>query len=128
MTLAKTIGKRLRNLREQNNLTQAQLQNRSALPSAYISSVENGHLVPELESLEKFARGLGIPLYQLFIGANQRAKFPRKYRNSMQQRLWGSAGDEARMLAQFRRHLGAMSERSRQLLIRVAATMSKLSG
>ena len=37
---------------------------------AYISRVEHGHTIPSLESLERFAAALGIPLYQLFYHSN----------------------------------------------------------
>ena len=32
----------------------------------YLSRVENGHTLPNLETLEKLAKALGIELYQLF--------------------------------------------------------------
>ena len=37
----------------------------------YISRVENGHTVPSIETLEKLARALEVPLYQLFYDSEE---------------------------------------------------------
>jgi len=61
------IGLRLRALREQKNLSQGDIQQRTGLLRCYISRVENGHTIPSLETLEKLAAALDTPLYQLFM-------------------------------------------------------------
>lgn len=61
-----SIGQRIRQLREQKGLSQGDIERSSGMLRAYISRVEHGHTVPSLESLERFAAALGIPLYQLF--------------------------------------------------------------
>ena len=60
------IGDRLRVMREGKNISQGEVEKRTGLLRCYISRVENGHTVPAVETLEKFARALEIPLYQLF--------------------------------------------------------------
>ena len=60
------IGKRIRQLREMKKLSQGDLEETTGLLRCYISRVENGHTVPSLETLERFAAALGVPLYQLF--------------------------------------------------------------
>ena len=60
------IGERLRALRETKKLSQGDIEKRSGLKRAYISRVEHGHTVPSVETLEKLAQALEIPLYQLF--------------------------------------------------------------
>ena len=60
------IGERIRELREQNGLSQGDIERTSGLLRAYISRVEHGHAVPSLETLEKFAAALDVPLYKLF--------------------------------------------------------------
>jgi transcriptional regulator with XRE-family HTH domain len=47
------IGDRLRELRRQKKLSQAQIENRPGLQRAYLSRVENGHTVPTIDTLEK---------------------------------------------------------------------------
>jgi transcriptional regulator with XRE-family HTH domain len=59
------ISDRLRQLRESKNLSQADIEKRTGLLRCYISRVENGHTVPAIETLEKLARALEVPLYQL---------------------------------------------------------------
>ena len=61
------IGDRLRALREDKKLSQGDIEKRTGLLRCYISRVENGHTVPAIETLEKMARALEVPLYQLFM-------------------------------------------------------------
>lgn len=60
------IGDRLRQLREAKNLSQGHIEQKTGLLRCYISRVENGHTVPAIETLEKLARAMEVPLYQLF--------------------------------------------------------------
>ena len=60
------IGDRLREMREEKKLSQGDIEKRTGLLRCYISRVENGHTVPAIETLEKMARALEVPLYQLF--------------------------------------------------------------
>jgi len=65
-----SIGQRIRQLREKKGLSQGDIERSTGMLRAYISRVEHGHTVPSLESLERFAAALGIPLYQLFYHNN----------------------------------------------------------
>ena len=60
------IGGRLCTLRKQRGFSQGDLQTATGLMRSYISRVERGHTVPSIETLERFAAALGVPLYQLF--------------------------------------------------------------
>ncbi len=60
------IGQRIRELREKQGLSQADIERRSGLLRGYISRIEHGHTVPSLETLERFAGALEVPLYRLF--------------------------------------------------------------
>ena len=60
------IGERLKELRELKKLSQGDVEKRTGLLRCYISRVENGHTVPSVDTLEKMARALEIPLYRLF--------------------------------------------------------------
>ena len=46
-------------------LSQGHIEERTGLLRCYISRVENGHTIPAIETLEKFARALETPMYQL---------------------------------------------------------------
>jgi transcriptional regulator with XRE-family HTH domain len=60
------IGERLRTIRESRNLSQGDIEKRTGLIRCYTSRVENGHTVPSIETLAKYAQALEIPMYQLF--------------------------------------------------------------
>jgi transcriptional regulator with XRE-family HTH domain len=60
------IGDRLRELRDSKQLSQGDIEKRTGLLRCYISRVENGHTVPAIETLEKMARALEVPMYKLF--------------------------------------------------------------
>src|SRR5437764_1328843 len=60
------ISDRLRAIREQKDLSQGDIEKRTGLLRCYVSRVENGHTVPSIETLEKMARALEVPMYQLF--------------------------------------------------------------
>lgn len=62
------IGDRLRELRSHKKLSQGDIEKRTGLLRCYLSRVENGHTVPTIETLEKIARALEVPMYQLFYG------------------------------------------------------------
>lgn len=61
------VGQRIRQLRLSRNLSQGDIEDRTGLLRCYTSRVENGHTVPSLETIEKLARALEIPLYRFFL-------------------------------------------------------------
>jgi len=70
------IGTRLKKLREERNLSQGDIEKRTGLLRCYISRVENGHTVPSLETLERLAASLELPLYQLFFAGDEPPTLP----------------------------------------------------
>ncbi len=68
------IGDRLRAIREAKRLSQDDIKERSGLKHSHISRVEHGHTVPSVETLEKLAHALEVPLYQLFYEGEERPK------------------------------------------------------
>jgi len=100
------IGDRLRVVREEKKLSQGDIEKRTGLLRCYISRVENGHTVPTIETLEKMARALEVPLYQLFYDGEEPPALPNlPKRQTADDIAWGSSGKEARVLALFRRQL-----------------------
>ena len=85
------IGERLRVLREQKNFSQGEVEKRTGLLRCYISRVENGHTVPAVETLEKFARALEVPMYQLFYDGEEPPRMPNlPKRKTADDIVWGS--------------------------------------
>ena len=120
------IGERLRLLREEKKLSQGEIQERSGLLCAYISRVENGHIVPSIETLEKMARALEIPMYQLFYDGEEPPKLPNlPKRKSANEIAWGSKGKDARTLAKFCHLFGRMKEGDRELVLYLTQKMAR---
>ena len=118
------VGERLRALREDKNFSQAEVEKRTGLMRCYISRVEHGHTVPAVETLEKFARALEVPMYQLFHDGEYPPELPnlptRKNGNE-----WGSKGKDARLLSQFSRLFGNMKKDDLNLLLHMAKKLAK---
>jgi transcriptional regulator with XRE-family HTH domain len=117
------IGDRIREIREQKNLSQADIEARTGLFRCYVSRVENGHTVPSVPTLEKFARALEIPLYQLVYNGTEPPAPPVK-RESDSPAEWGSSGKSARFMKKLRRSLGRMDDHRRELLLELAKRMA----
>src|SRR6202051_505421 len=112
-------------MREEKKLSQGDIEKRTGLLRCYISRVENGHTVPAIETLEKLARALEVPLYQLFYEGEEPPKLPNLLkRKSADDIAWGSAGKEARYLNKLRRLLGKTEEGDRKLLLHMAQKMA----
>ena len=118
------IADRLRALREEKQLSQGDIEKRTGLLRCYISRVENGHTVPAIETLEKMARAMEVPLYQLFYDGEEPPKTPALPRSKAQDgAAWGHSGKHARVLNQFRGLLGRIDEEDRRLLLSMAQKM-----
>ena len=120
------IGDRLRDMREQKKLSQGDIEKRTGLLRCYISRVENGHTVPAIETLEKLARAMEIPMYQLFYDGDEPPKLPNfPKRKSSDDIAWGSSGKDARYLGKLRRLLAKTEDEDRKLLLYMAQKMAK---
>lgn len=119
------IGDQLRAMREEKQLSQGDIEKRTGLLRCYISRVENGHTVPAIETLEKMARALEVPMYRLFYDGEEPPKLPSlPKRKSSDDIAWGSSGKDARFLSKLRRLLGKAEEADRKLLLYLAQKMA----
>jgi transcriptional regulator with XRE-family HTH domain len=119
------IGDRLRELREAKTFSQGEIEKRTGLLRCYISRVENGHTVPAIETLEKMARALEVPMYELFYDGEEPPKMPNlPKRRSADDIAWGSTGKDARFLSKLRRLLGKSDEEHRKLILLMAQKMA----
>ena len=120
------IGDRLRDMREQKKLSQGDIEKKTGLLRCYISRVENGHTVPAIETLEKLARALEVPLYQLFYDGEEPPKLPNlPRRKSSDDIAWGSSGKDGRFFNKLRRLLAKTEEADRKLLLHMAQKMAR---
>jgi transcriptional regulator with XRE-family HTH domain len=68
------IGEKLKQLRESKKLSQGDIERRTGCLRCYTSRVENGHTVPSVQTLEKYAGALDVPLYRLFYDGEKPPK------------------------------------------------------
>jgi transcriptional regulator with XRE-family HTH domain len=119
------IGDRLRELRESKKFSQGDIEKRTGLLRCYISRVENGHTVPAIETLEKLARALEIPLYQLFYDGNEPPKLPNLLKRKTSDDIaFGSSGKQATYLHKLRKCLSKVAEPDRKLIMAMAQKMA----
>jgi transcriptional regulator with XRE-family HTH domain len=120
------IGDRLRALREEKKITQGEVEKRTGLLRAYVSRVEHGHTVPAIETLEKFARALEVPLYQLLYDGEEPPKLPNlPKRKTADDIVWGSKGKDARLLGKFCRLFSRMEAGDLGLVLFMAQKMAR---
>lgn len=118
------IGERLKELRESKKLSQGDVEKRTGLLRCYTSRVENGHTVPAIETLEKYARALELPLYRFFYDGNGAPARPKLPATGHAETMWGANANERRELSQFSRALSRMGDRQRRLLLAMAQRMA----
>ena len=116
------IADRLKAIREEKNMSQGDIEEKTGLLRCYISRVENGHTVPSIETLEKLARAMEIPMYALFYDGEEPPKIHTKLKESDG---WGGKGADARTFQRFRRLLGRTSKEDRKLLLFMAGKMAQ---
>ena len=109
------IGVRLRELREERNLSQGDIEKRTGLLRCYLSRVENGHTVPSLDTLSKIAGAMELPLSHFFSepgNSNGSKALPQL------------SDDELRFLSQIRRYSGNLNDSDRKLVIAMIKKMA----
>jgi transcriptional regulator with XRE-family HTH domain len=115
------VGERLKSIREVGQLSQGDIEKRTGLLRCYISRVENGHTIPSLETLEKMARALDIPMYQLFYSGDNEpitSRLPRPATKKLTTR-------DLRILTRLAPLLGRMKKRNKGLLLGFARKLSE---
>jgi transcriptional regulator with XRE-family HTH domain len=120
------IGTRLKKLREERNLSQGDIEKRTGLLRCYISRVENGHTVPSLETLERLAAALELPLYQLFFEGDEPPPLPNLSKRHSAEELGLSPEQEKelRFFDKVKRLLTRIDEKDRQLLLFMAQKLA----
>jgi transcriptional regulator with XRE-family HTH domain len=111
------IGVTIRSFRLQRGMSQGDIEKRTGLLRCYLSRVENGHTVPSLDTLQKIASALDLPLSQFFAEDT-----PRESATA------ALSEDEIRFLTQVQRYSSQLTESDRRLLLamvrKFAATAS----
>jgi len=122
-----SIGTRIRELREQKAMSQGDIEAKTGLLRCYISRVENGHTIPSLETLERFAAALEVPLYRFFYSGEDPSPTPNlTARRTLDELAMedGPVGVEARFLLKLRSMVGQMNEPDREVLLTLARRLT----
>lgn len=115
------IGDRLKTLRRAKNISQGDIEKRTGLLRCYVSRVENGHTVPSVDTIEKLARALEVPLYRIFTDDENVTK-PNLPPEVIRSRAANSK--QHRYLQTLSKLLARMSDERRRLLYHMAAKMA----
>ena len=121
------IGKRIRQLREMRKLSQGDIEESTGLLRCYISRVENNHTVPSLETLERFASALGVPLYQLFCEEGNTPETPNLTPRKTIEDIakdGAQAGSEDRFLAKIAQVSERLIPTDRRILLALAKKLA----
>ena len=115
------IARRLRELREHKDMSQGDIEEKTGLLRCYISRVENGHTIPAIETLEKMARALDLPLYALLYEGKGEAETGKEDEVSD----WASQGKGARQFRKFRQAIAGMSAEDRNTFMFMAEKVAR---
>jgi len=121
------IGTQLRKLREQKGMSQGDVEKATGLLRCYTSRVENGHTVPSLETLEKYAAAFDVPLYRLFYEGAEPPELPKLTpRENLEElaREQGQKGEEARFLLKLKKKLAKIAEPDRKVFLAMVQKMA----
>ena len=114
-------GDRLRAIREMKNMSQGDIEKRTGLLRCYLSRVENGHTVPSIETLEKYARAMEVPLYQIFFDSQgskpEELKRPKNAARKVSKK-------DASLVARLSQLVSRMDERNKKILVGIAQKMA----
>jgi transcriptional regulator with XRE-family HTH domain len=118
------IGTRLRALRDQKGLSQGDIEKSAGLLRCYISRLENGHTIPSLETLERLAVALDVPLYQFFYSSEGEVARPRRKSLDELAVQPGKAGEEARFFLQFKNVWARLGDPDRDVVMTLARKLA----
>ena len=121
------IGDRLKTLREAKNFSQGDIEKKTGLLRCYVSRVENGHTVPAVETLEKFARALELPLYHLMFDGDEPPTLPKSASPGKADSLESSRQGKV-LMRKLVPLLAKMSQDDRNLILFMAGRVCKKRG
>ena len=92
------VGNRIRLIRRQNHLTQAQLAEKAGISDNFVGLIERGEGHPTLDTLAKIAGGLKVRLSELFAEPENEAVSMEQAHKELQQLLKQRPLAEAQLL------------------------------
>src|SRR3984885_4698348 len=121
------IGARVRAERKARNLSQADLERRCGLARCRISWLEHGRAVPTIETLERIADALEIPVYRLFRDGDESVQAANaSSKSATNGNTRRSRKNVVRVLRELREQVSRMHEDDQHLLLFIARKMACL--
>jgi transcriptional regulator with XRE-family HTH domain len=108
-------------------MSQGDIEKSTGLLRCYISRIENGHTIPSLETLERFAGALDVPLYKLFYSGEGEAPTPNLLRRQSLDEMAeqpGEAGEEARFMLEFKNVVARLGDPDRDVVLTLAKKLA----
>ena len=121
------IGKRLRKIRDERGLSEGDIEHASGLLRCYISRVEHGRTLPSLDTPERFAAALDVPLYELFLSGDRLPTTTQlSPRHSLEELADepGPSGSDARLLLNLREVISRMANPDKAFLLDFARRLA----
>jgi len=94
------VGERFRRLLKEKKFSQGDIEKRTGLLRAHISIGENGHITPTIQTLEKFARALEVPLHRFVCDSDKPPKALNLLRQSPAETEWGDRRQRCKIAQQ----------------------------
>jgi transcriptional regulator with XRE-family HTH domain len=94
MKISNKVGLRIRELRRIAGLTQAELAEVANLSNNYIGAIERGQRSPALETIDKIAIALKVPVYELFIFGRYKRNKVYKATEELIKKVSGKKADD----------------------------------
>lgn len=69
--ILKEIREEITEIRKHKQISQKGLADKTGIPQANISKIENGHYIPSIPVLKRIAEGLGKRLYVKFVNIEE---------------------------------------------------------
>jgi transcriptional regulator with XRE-family HTH domain len=114
------VGGRLKAIRESKKMSQGDIEHKTGLLRCYVSRVENGHTIPAVETLGKFARAMDVSMSQLFHdgdGKPEPLKLPTRPTLKLSRK-------DAVVIAHISAAVPRMSDRDKTILVNLARKMA----
>jgi transcriptional regulator with XRE-family HTH domain len=115
------IGEVLKAVRVGKKMSQGDIEQKTGMIRSYISRVENGHTIPSPSTLEKFARALDVPLWQIIRGTSE-GSIPGPIVKQQKDAASTGAGNDIRRVEQAMLRLSA---KSRKMLVGLAVRIAR---
>jgi transcriptional regulator with XRE-family HTH domain len=127
----KSLGKYLRMLRVQKGLTQGDIEKKTGLLRGHISRMENGHVTPMLDTLQRYADALQVPLYSIVYLSQWESVPPTEVSEAALRKVMEppdepASQSEAAFLRKLRRVSARLTEADRELILAMAEKFAGL--